>query len=517
MSASAGDSRSYVGKYQVVKHIATGGMGAVYQALDTDSGREVALKVLAPDYATRPVMRDRLRREADHGAKLAHENIVALYEFGEAQGTYFVAMEYVPGIDLFDYIARNGPLAPDAARLLCMQMATALEHIHQVGFVHRDIKPSNILLTRKDGRTLAKLGDLGLSRDIGGDEYRLTREGQAVGTVDYLSPEQARDSGLADIRSDIYSLGCTLYHMLTGGPPFPDGNLTERLLKHAQVEAPDVRNFDPKIPAGLAAICRRMLAKLPEDRYQTPAELLADLRDLDAGALADERKGSPRRQTPTPEPAAVTVSENKPAKPTPTAGTRFAEGQVELAKRALLAGDRGYALGLLWTACRQEPANVACREALREAYEQEASPLAWQERLAALYHKCRTRLGRLFNKPKQILYHGERVIVRQPKDLTTHLHLAEAAVALRHWSLAKWFLEQAYKNYPNHILIHRARALLLEFRDEIKKAMDAWELVDKSDPGNPEARDHLRNLSAREALVRGRYKDHFDKSASTEA
>ncbi len=515
-SSPSDESRSYLGKYQVVKHIATGGMGAVYQAVDTDSGREVALKVLAPDLAARPVMRERLYREAKHGGKLTHENIVALYEFGEAHGTYFVAMEYVPGVDLFDYISRNGPLSPDAARILCTQLATALAHIHQLGFVHRDIKPSNILLTRKEGRTVAKIADLGLSRDIGDEEYRLTREGQAVGTVDYLSPEQARDSGLADIRSDIYSLGCTLYHMLTGFPPFPDGNLTERLLKHAQVEAPDVRNFDPKIPAGLAAICRRMLAKKPEDRYQTPTELLADLQALDSMTASEEGKRSARRPGQTPEPA-TTVPEEKPRKPTAADGARVSEGQLELAKKALAAGDRRYALMLLWTSCRLDPANIACREALREAYEPESAHPGWQARLSTLYHAARARLARLLNKPEQILYHGERAVVLQPKNLTLHLQLAEAAVGARHWTLAKWFLAQAYRYYPDHIMIHRARALLLERRDEVKLAMAAWEQVDKSDPGNPEARDHLRNLAAREALTRGRYKGRLDEPTSTEA
>src|SRR5205814_2431500 len=129
------------------------------------------------------------------------------------------------------------------------------------GIIHRDIKPSNILLARTPDGVVAKLTDLGLSREAGEEEFRVTRDGTTVGTVDYLSPEQARDSGAADIRSDIYSLGCTLFHMLTGKPPFAEGNLTERIFKHVEVEPPDVRNFNARIPAALAGLCRRMLAK----------------------------------------------------------------------------------------------------------------------------------------------------------------------------------------------------------------------------------------------------------------
>src|SRR5437867_1271881 len=170
-------------------------------------------------------------------------------------------MEYVHGMNLSDYIERNGPLAAEPARQLLLQIVHALGHVHLHGLIHRDIKPSNILLTRKDGRTVAKLADLGLIRETRDEDFRLTREGLTVGTVDYLAPEQARDSGAADIRSDIYSLGCTLFHMLTGKPPFAEGNLTERIFKHVEVEPPDVRNFNAQIPAALAGLCRRMLAK----------------------------------------------------------------------------------------------------------------------------------------------------------------------------------------------------------------------------------------------------------------
>src|SRR5205823_4453535 len=137
--------------------------------------------------------------------------------------------------------------------------------VHQYGLIHRDIKPSNFLVTQKDGRLLVKLTDMGLARHEREDEYRITRAGTTVGTVDYIAPEQARDSSTADIRSDIYSLGCTLYHMLAGKPPFPEGSMTERLYKHVEAAPPDVRQLNARVPVGLTVLLERMLAKKPAE------------------------------------------------------------------------------------------------------------------------------------------------------------------------------------------------------------------------------------------------------------
>src|SRR5262249_43078164 len=153
-------------------------------------------------------------------AKLNHRNIVKMYEFGEASGTYFLALEFVDGIDLFDYICRKRQLDLAESLLVLTQAAQALDHLHQQRMVHRAIKPSNFLLTRQNGELLVKLTAMGLARV--GDEaaFRVTRDGSTVGTIDYMAPEQARDSSSADIRSDIYALGCTWFHMLAGRPPF---------------------------------------------------------------------------------------------------------------------------------------------------------------------------------------------------------------------------------------------------------------------------------------------------------
>ena len=166
-----------IGKYEVLDHIATGGMGAVYRAVHTELGREAALKVLPPELAANPAMLERFKREAKSAAKLRHENIVTLYEWGEDRGTYFLAMEYIEGKDLQEYITRKGKLEFEEARLLLIQAVRALDHANKQNIVHRDIKPSNFLLTRKGDQLIVKMTDLGLARQSGDAEFRVTRSG----------------------------------------------------------------------------------------------------------------------------------------------------------------------------------------------------------------------------------------------------------------------------------------------------------------------------------------------------
>ena len=317
---SSGDR---VGKYEVLKYIASGGMGAVYKARDVESDRVVALKILPPSMAKQPKHLDRFRREARAAARLDHENIVALYEFGEHAGVYFLALEYVAGVDLQAYIEnrhrRHQVVSPDEARQIVLQAARALNHAHEQHIVHRDVKPSNFLLTRKDGQLVVKLTDLGLAIQTSDEEYRLTREGTTVGTVDYMAPEQARNSGSADIRSDIYSLGCTFYHILAGNAPFARGTMAERLLQHLQDEAPDVRKLNKHVPPGYVAILSRMLAKKPEERYQTPDELLRDLEDPENAVRQTEQppraRGTPISRNPGRPPSDDALDESAPAVP----------------------------------------------------------------------------------------------------------------------------------------------------------------------------------------------------------
>jgi serine/threonine-protein kinase len=278
-SASKEEKRPVrIGKYEVIAHIATGGMGAVYKALDTDLQRLVALKILSPELAAKPSMVQRFKREGRSAAKLRHENIVAIYECSEWGGSHFLALEFVDGVDLYDYITQRQRLGVAEARQILIQAARALDHAHHNRIVHRDIKPSNFLITKdQHGQLLVKLTDLGLARQVNDDEFRVTKADSTIGTVDYMSPEQAQNSGSADIRSDIYSLGCTFFHMLAGKCPYPTGTLVERVLKHREAEPPDIREHNKAVPAPVARIMNKMLAKKPADRYQTPRELLDEL------------------------------------------------------------------------------------------------------------------------------------------------------------------------------------------------------------------------------------------------
>jgi serine/threonine-protein kinase len=264
-----------VGRYRILKKLGSGGMGVVYLAEDPTLHRTVALKVLVKTANTPANLIKRFGAEAQTAAKLRHPNIVTVFDSGESDGHLYLALEYIDGPDLEKVIRKQRRVPVERSVEVVRQIARALDHAHGLGIVHRDIKPSNILL-RRDGT--ATLTDLGLARAI--DESAasgITRAGFTVGTVDYMSPEQARSSKSADVRSDLYSLGCTWYHMLAGKVPFSEGDLTNKLRAHAQAPPPDPRAVDPDIPAGVAAVVQRMMAKKPEDRYQTPAELLKDL------------------------------------------------------------------------------------------------------------------------------------------------------------------------------------------------------------------------------------------------
>lgn len=295
-AGESAESLRRLGKFQIVKKLGAGGMGAVFLATDTELKRPVALKVLPKDRTDNPRLVRRFKAEAQAVATLRHDNIVAIYEAGEIDGYPYLALEYVDGTDLQTLIQKRGVVPPKRSLKIIRQVADALQHAYEKNIVHRDIKPSN-LLVKSDGA--CKLTDLGLARSI--DETldtSITRAGTTVGTVDYISPEQACDSKAADIRSDIYSLGCTWYHMLTGEPPFNEGDLQAKIRAHLNSPPPNPRQLNPNIPEAYVAVMHQMMAKDPRDRYQTPAELIADL-DKVAGVarslrseLFDEPVGS---------------------------------------------------------------------------------------------------------------------------------------------------------------------------------------------------------------------------------
>ncbi len=268
--------------FELEEPIGVGGMGAVFRALDTRLDRHVALKILPPEQARDPEVVQRFYQEGRAAARLDHENIARVFTIGNDSRYHFIAFEYIEGTTLRQRVERNGPLPLSEAINFTLQIADALVHAAERGVVHRDIKPSNIIITPQ---SRAKLVDMGLARrfERGGDDG-LTQSGMTLGTFDYISPEQARDPRDVDVRSDLYSLGCTLFHMLTGRPPFPDGTVLQKLIQHQEEAPPDVRALNPAVSAELASILVKLMAKDRDRRYQTPEQLMRDLLTV-AGAL----------------------------------------------------------------------------------------------------------------------------------------------------------------------------------------------------------------------------------------
>jgi serine/threonine-protein kinase len=270
-----------------------GGMGAVFKAWDTDLHRTVAVKVLSTHRGNDSESERRFQVEARSAARLDHPNIARVHYVGQDRGFRYIVFEYIDGTNVRDLIYTNGPLPLVDAVRYTLQIGDALVHAWQREVVHRDIKPSNILVTQ-DGQ--AKLVDMGLARleQLEQADEELTTSGVTLGTFDYISPEQALDPRNTDTRSDIYSLGCTLFFMLSGRPPFPDGTTLQKLLQHQAEQPPDVRQWRPDAPAAVVEVLQIMLAKKPEDRFQNPAELVAAL-----GVVA-ERLGIGRPQGAIP-------------------------------------------------------------------------------------------------------------------------------------------------------------------------------------------------------------------------
>jgi serine/threonine protein kinase len=273
----------------------------VFLAEHQTMGRRVALKVLPLQSAQDPTVVERFRREARAVARLDHPNIVRAYDVGTVGKLYFLVMEYVDGTNLQGLVERQGRLSPTQAAQYTRQAARALAHLHQSGLVHRDVKPSNLLLDRSG---VVKLTDLGLARFCHDAVDKLTQQQGAgvMGTLDYLSPEQAEDSHGVDIRTDIYSLGATLYFLLVGRPPFQGGSASRKLVQIQMSEPEDVRELRPEVPEGLAVILRHMMAKNPERRYQTPQEVVDALADHETEESSTVNQRHDRSVTATRRP-----------------------------------------------------------------------------------------------------------------------------------------------------------------------------------------------------------------------
>ena len=281
-------------RYKILGLLGAGGMGAVFQAQHKLMQRIVALKVINPDLVANPEMVERFRREVQAAALLSHPNIVQAHDADQAGDAHFLVMEHVAGVSLARLVAEQGPLPVDRACGYICQAAAGLQHAFERGMVHRDIKPQNLMLT-PEGRDQdpgfrpgpicpgehpagALLADAETEADSAEppdthSTQSLTQVGTVIGTPDYIAPEQARDAHAADIRADIYSLGCTLYDLLTGKPPFPEGTAFTKVMGHLERHPQPLVVVRPEVPPALAQVVDKMLAKDPAQRYQTPAEL----------------------------------------------------------------------------------------------------------------------------------------------------------------------------------------------------------------------------------------------------
>ncbi|MBM3997373.1 MAG: serine/threonine protein kinase [Planctomycetes bacterium] len=276
----------FLGDYKIQERIGRGRMAGVYKAAHS-SGQTVAIKVLPPSKAKIGQTLARFQREARLSIKLKHPHVVRSFQVGETKGVHYLVMEYLEGETLEELLQRRKRLPPAEAVRLVHQALLGLQHIHEMGMVHRDLKPANLMLQPAPARgeketTLKsniKILDIGLAREFfdeneqpeGKERAELTGEGVLLGTPDYLAPEQARDPRCIDIRADIYSLGCTLYHCLTGQPPFPDKNILNQMIRHATETAKPLQDFVPTLPKELSQIVEWMMAKQPDKRYATPA------------------------------------------------------------------------------------------------------------------------------------------------------------------------------------------------------------------------------------------------------
>jgi WD40 repeat protein len=348
-----------LGSYVLLEKLGEGGMGAVFKARNWKLGRVVALKLIRKERLASETIVRRFHREIRAAAQLAHPNVVRAYDADEVRGTHFFAMECVEGEDLARLVKRGGPLPAAQACEYVRQAALGLQHAFERGLVHRDIKPHNLLLTT-DGTV--KVLDLGLARLGQGPEAdaasSMTETGCMVGTPDYMAPEQARDSHTADIRSDLYSLGCTLYYLLAGRVPFPGGTVTEKMLRHNMDEPTPLEQLRPDVPPDVPAVVRLLMAKRPEDRYQTPAELVKALAPLAAPAGGAPPAAGSEVTADTAWSDVATAGE---AGPDPAyARRRAAERRrwllLNLTGAAVFVGLVGLVLGLVWLLRAPPPA-----------------------------------------------------------------------------------------------------------------------------------------------------------------
>ncbi|QLY33403.1 protein kinase [Nocardia huaxiensis] len=265
MGSTLQPGESFAG-YQILRRLGAGGMGAVYQARDRDLPRFVALKLLKAAEDVDPEHKARFRREADSVARLEHPNIVTVYARGEDAGQLWISMTFVDGSDVASAL-KQGAMNPARAVRIITETAGALDHAHETGILHRDVKPANILLTQRRGERVL-LTDFGIAKALD-ESHQLTRKGEVMASFQYVAPERLTRPDDADHRADVYSLGCTFFHMLTGRPPYPGEDVGQIVYGHAYKPIPKPSEQNPTLPQGLDEVVARAMAKDPESRFQT--------------------------------------------------------------------------------------------------------------------------------------------------------------------------------------------------------------------------------------------------------
>lgn len=354
------------GPYILLERLGQGGMGQVYKARHQVMNRVVALKVIRDERLGNSEAVARFRREIQATAQLAHTHIVLAHDAGQVGNQHFLVMEFIEGLDLSRLIQKTGPLPVAQACDYVRQAALGLQHAHERGLVHRDIKPSNLLVSA-DG--VVKVLDLGLARPLPAQvqgNNDLTRTGAVVGTPDFLAPEQARDAHFVDIRADIYSLGCTLYFLLAGRPPFPESSLTQKLLWHQHDAPASLSGLRTDIPAEVIAIVQRMLAKDPAARLQTPAAVAVALTPYCQGPRLPVLPAAPSSTPPSQE-RGWTLAVSSPDQATPLSTASAASGSYE----------RGWTLTVPESRAESPPLSavtVAFDESQRPTHVEEPSP-----------------------------------------------------------------------------------------------------------------------------------------------
>ena len=367
-------------RYRILEPLGKGGMGVVFKAEHRMMGRLVAIKVINAKLIEHPQAVARFRAEVQAAGRLSHPNIVQAYDAEQAGDVHFLAMEYVDGISLAELVRRKGPLPFKQAAAIVRKVAHGLHHAFKQGMVHRDIKPQNIMVSQ-EGKV--RVLDFGLARLVRErdsepidalapmDRMRrtadaLTLHGSVLGTPDYIAPEQVEDSHSADTRSDIYSLGCTCFYLLTGQPPYAGGTIMEKLLAHTDQTPPEIQSIRDDVPDGLARLVARMMERSPDDRFQTPIELAnACDRFLDNAEPSatptlpaiGEATMKPGTRTPRPtnsaeDPLALPTSElpvlpprQRKRKKRPTASNRSA-GVILISVVGIACGIGGLVFGL---------------------------------------------------------------------------------------------------------------------------------------------------------------------------